>query len=194
MRGTDDDPTRLRTLVTAAQQGDQDAFEALVATYRPRILRFLVQHTADPLLAEDLTQETFLAAFRSLGQLRDGAAFRAWLYTIARRQLARARRHGAFRRLLSLDQPMISAAWVQLPRALADTEHLRERVQAALASLPAPWRTVLLLHEVEGLTTVETATVEGITPAAARQRLSRAHRAFRMRYAALEQEDRDAPG
>lgn len=79
------DLDHLEALVRRAQAGSTDAFAALVDTFGPRILSYLVQFTGHTQDAEDLTQDTFVKAFRTLDQFRSPRAFPAWLFKIARR-------------------------------------------------------------------------------------------------------------
>ena len=77
-------------LVRAAQKGSSQAFTVLVERYHAPVLRYLTRQLGSAELAEDLVQETFLDAYRSLRQLDERRAFAAWLYQIARNNLRHA--------------------------------------------------------------------------------------------------------
>ena len=70
-------------MVDAARDGDSDAIEALVRRYQSRIFNFTRALTANDADAEDLTQETFIRAFRAIGRFRGDSSFKSWLYQIA---------------------------------------------------------------------------------------------------------------
>jgi len=75
-------------LARAAQAGSSEAFDTLTLRYVPRLYSFLVRRTGSPEDAEDLVQETFVAAFRHLGRYDPARPFVAWILTIARRKAA----------------------------------------------------------------------------------------------------------
>jgi RNA polymerase, sigma-24 subunit, RpoE len=70
-------------LVQQVQAGQQKAFDLLVAKYQRRIYRLVLRFIRDPALAEDVAQETFLRAYRAIGQFRGESQFYTWLYRIA---------------------------------------------------------------------------------------------------------------
>ncbi|MDE2119245.1 MAG: sigma-70 family RNA polymerase sigma factor, partial [Betaproteobacteria bacterium] len=72
-----------QALVQRVQNGDQQAFELLVAKYQRRIFRLISRFVRDPATAEDISQETFLRAYRSIGRFRGESQFYTWLYRIA---------------------------------------------------------------------------------------------------------------
>ncbi|MCD6359803.1 MAG: sigma-70 family RNA polymerase sigma factor [Armatimonadetes bacterium] len=70
-------------LVTAAKAGDKEAFSRLVEAYQDRIYGYLSRMLSDPDEAEDVAQEVFVRAYRSLGKFRGASSFHTWLYRIA---------------------------------------------------------------------------------------------------------------
>jgi RNA polymerase sigma-70 factor (ECF subfamily) len=172
-------------LVVAAQAGRAEAFACLVGRYEPRVLRFLYHESGDAELAADLTQETLLAGWRSIRQLRDPDAFGPWLYRIARNHLRMARRRN--RRPLSLDWLMERASGLLPALRRPDTATRigeRDAIQQALDTLTPPLREALLLHALWGFTGSEIAEMSGVSIAAARKRVARAEQQFRERYEA----------
>ena len=172
-------------LVAAVRSGEA-AFDTLVERYHTPLLRFLVRLTGDRELAEDLTQDSFIAAYQQLYQLADDRSFAAWLYQIARNQLRSNRRRRQLIRFFSLD-------WLAAPagRPYAAVAHAQESqaeqdlVQGALNRLSPPLREALLLHHLWGFSGREIAGILEISPAAAQKRVSRADQEFRLHYDAL---------
>lgn len=141
-------------LVGRAQSGDRGAFEALVRRTGRLVFARLYLDTGDPHKAEDLVQETFLLAFRSIGQLKDPAGFRPWLLAIANRAMLDAvRRDGRKKR----SGPTTGEAALTLvpangfaPDEAAEAEEGRARVIEALRGLPEEYRLPLSLRYLAG--------------------------------------------
>lgn len=137
--------------------------------------------------AEDVMQEALLKTYRHAASIKEPRAFRSWLYrTVKNACLMRRRRHvDEPRHLLSLDEllptPDGHGAHIDVPdpargpEAQAIDARLRRRLAAALKKLPAAFRVVVFLREMEGLTTREVAEVMGISEANVKTRLHRAH-------------------
>jgi RNA polymerase sigma-70 factor (ECF subfamily) len=142
-------------LVRSARKGDRAAFEELVRRTSRLVFARLYLETGDAHRAEDLSQETFLVAFRSLGQVADPASFRPWLLKIAQNLVIDAARHD-----LRLKRAPPPREPVQTLDQLADTtprpedqlqrEELREQVLAVLRSLPDEYRQPLTLRYIGG--------------------------------------------
>lgn len=168
-------------LIGATARGDREAFGALVDRYQRPVLHLARAIVRDPELAEDVLQETFLAAFRSAASYRGDAPVSAWLYGIARHVAARARRRA--REIASDDRSLErlaqSAGWgsPDVERAVA-REQLRERLAAGLAELPDEDREILTMRDGLGLSGAETAQLLGIGLAAMKSRLHRARLAL----------------
>jgi RNA polymerase sigma-70 factor (ECF subfamily) len=158
------------TLVGRAQEGDRQAFAALVERYWDGLYRWLYRLTHDQHAAEDLTQETFLKAYRSLGTFRAGSHFRAWMFRIA---------HNSFlnqRRALRQAQPMpeqlaASDAGPDEQAATRETLHLLAR---AVERLPGDYRAAFLLRVEQGMSFREIAKVLNLTEETARWRVFKA--------------------
>lgn len=173
-----------QTLARRAVAGDQGAWEQIVNQEAPRILSFFRRVTANQTEAEDLTQETFLQAWRSLAGFRGDAKLSTWLYKIAISRHHRWSRRAWFRasiRWLSADQ-------VETPALGPDIGMDRDAQQAALhralATLSTEMREVVVLVELEERTYAETQAILGLKPGTLASRLARARLALR---AALEQ-------
>jgi RNA polymerase sigma-70 factor (ECF subfamily) len=172
--GGREDGARVNQLVERAQAGDVAAFEALVARTMPDAYRLAVAMVGDD-DARDVTQESFVAAWRELPRLRDASKFEPWLRSIvmnrARNALRARRRHPVVR--LSEERGQISAT---------EPMHLsQERVdlEVALRRLGAEQRAVVALHYVLDLRLHEVAAALGIPEGTAKSRLHAALRALR---------------
>src|SRR5262245_4386306 len=148
----------------------------LLERWLPRVYRFALRLTQDAHAAEDLTQETFLRAWRHREHLREPGSARAWLFRIAanlwRDQRRRGRSAVARAELLNVEPADCS----RRPEAEAsDREDLRRALQA-LDTLPDRQREVLYLSACEGLPPREIAAVLGISPEAAKASLSLARK------------------
>jgi len=165
--------------------GSVDAFRAFYRANLPAVYGYLLARCGDAATAEDLTQETFLAAVVELRRGTPVAAPRPWLLGIARHKLLdhlRRRGRDAHRR----------AAWEvvegvpddALP-TLADEGATDDLTRAALAALPPDQRAALLLRHGDGLSPPEVAAALGRSLHAAESLLARARAGFRRRYLAL---------
>ena len=171
----------LDELVMAAKAGDRAAFDALVrATY---VDTYTLAHrlTGDDEDARDVTQETYLRAYRGLRRFRGDAQFTTWLYRITANCASthlgrRARhRHEELRDDLPVDDPMPGHD----PVGRAEHAALRDRVNVALRSLPPRLRAVIVLRDIYDLPHEAIAAELGISESAAKVRLHRARRKLR---------------
>jgi RNA polymerase sigma-70 factor, ECF subfamily len=164
-------------------------FDRVVRQYWPRILRFLLAAVHDPEVAENLTQDCFLRAYRSRRSFRGDSSLNTWLMTIAVnlvRDHARNRRFQFWRKAQrsAVDSTLI-AEW--LPDQRVSPEQLaliNEQVQAvwnATANLSEKQRTVFVLRFVEDLDILEIAEATGLSESAVNVHLFRAIRAIRKR-------------
>jgi RNA polymerase sigma-70 factor (ECF subfamily) len=173
---TDDaDGLSERLLVLRCQVGEEAAFAALVEKYQPRLryyLRKLLTGVGEP---EDVLQDIWLDVYRSIARLKDVAAFRAWLYSIAR---GRAIKRFRSRRLAF--QPLKEDVPDDKPhdRDLFKQEDV-QRVHAALDTLPAVQREALVLRYIEDMRYEEIALVMNCTVGMVRSRLHYAKLALR---------------
>ena len=174
-----------RTLVAAAVAGDRGAFEALVLRHQTRIVNYALAIVRDPADAEDVAQETFIRAYRSLARFRGDSSFKTWLYTIA----TNAARTGLDRRGRrsrvedgSLDDEAGPLAAADVPAGDADAETAlvrREAIDRALAALPPDLRVAVVLRDVEGLDYKEIAAATGAPIGTVESRIFRARRRLR---------------
>ena len=152
--------------------GDETAFQALYLRHSRRVYGFLLRLTGgDAVEAEDLMQETWLKAARGLARFEWKSAFLSWLMGIALNQFRElARRNG--RRITTVE-----GEW-DVPREAAEPG-CRIDLERALALLPPGFRTVLVLHDVEGFTHLEIGERLGISDGTSKSQLHEARRAMR---------------
>src|SRR5579885_2969350 len=141
-------------LVRRAQQGDPDAFATLFYNHKPRIYSVCLRMTNNTAEAEDLTQDAFLQVFRKLATFRGDSALSTWLYRIAVNTVLMHFRKKALRQV-SLDEPYNQDARLVKREYGSKDDRLsgcvdRIALTRAIRELPDGYRTIFLLHEVEG--------------------------------------------
>ncbi|HWV23413.1 MAG TPA: RNA polymerase sigma factor [Thermomicrobiales bacterium] len=166
-----------RNLVERARAGDDTAFAVLFEQFHAPILNYLHRMVSDRALAEDLTQDTFVKAYKALPRTQPDLQFKAWLYRIATNTALSHLRRGKIVKFLPF---------------LGDRETNDERVdrtvtrqtdiESVLNQLPKHYAAVLLLRHYQGLSLAETAEALEITENAAKLRLFRARKAFAKIY------------
>jgi RNA polymerase sigma-70 factor, ECF subfamily len=163
-----------REILLRLREREPGAFDEVYRNYHERIWRFLYRLAGSIQAAEDLFQDTWLAAARNADRLREDTELLPWLYTIARNKYRNGLRFAAFerRRLAAVEEQ--HAAIDSLAEDATDFRHKTEAFARALARLPDVHREVLVLHFIEGLETEQVARVLGLRPDAVRKRLSRA--------------------
>ena len=156
-------------IVQRARRGDLLAFEELVREYQADAFRFAWHLTRHRQMAEDVTQEAFLRAFRFLHGFRGDRRFGSWLFSIVRNcamdALRREGRHGS------------ASEERERPRSVADAS-ARVELAAALGAVSPEHREAFLLVEVFGLSYQETADVLGVAVGTVKSRMFRARQAL----------------
>jgi RNA polymerase sigma-70 factor (ECF subfamily) len=177
-------------LVDRLRSGDSAAFEIMVREYGGRMLaaaRRLVRTEED---ARDAVQEAFLAAFRSIHSFAGSSRLSTWLHRIAvnaalmKLRSRRRRREDSIEDLLPRfrdDGTWVESRvdWDTPSDGLLERREIRAAVRSAIDRLPASYRAVLMLRDIEELDTDETATALGTTRNAVKIRLHRARQALR---------------
>jgi RNA polymerase sigma-70 factor, ECF subfamily len=173
------------SLVRAAAAGDTEALDRLLLRAQEVAWRFSTSVCGHANDAEDAMQEALIKTYRYVGRIREPEAFRPWLYRTVRNACLMGRRKNAGEptRLQSLDEVLPGSDGRMRPDAphpgknpeqLADNAALRRRLRKALHSLPGPYRVIVFLREMEGLSTREVAKVMGMTEDNVKTRLHRA--------------------
>ena len=177
-------------LLTRMQAGDGDAFEACVRTYSGRLLHVARRILGNEEDANDAVQDAFLSAFKGIGQFKGESQLGTWLHRIVAnaalgRLRSRQRRpETSIEALLphfgegehQLDPPV---PWKATPETTVQSQETRELVQHCISQLPETYRIVLLLRDIERLTTEETAKTLDTSTAVVKTRLHRARQALR---------------
>jgi RNA polymerase sigma-70 factor (ECF subfamily) len=169
-------------LVRRAQAGDRLAFEELVRLHADRLYAVVLRFLGDPADAEEVTQETFLRAWRSIGRFEGRSQFFTWLYRIglneAKRLVTRRPPAGQVR---SLDDDPIPEApdWSEAPEVRAGQAEVQRMLEEAIRELPMEYRATIILRDIEGLSTAEAASAMELGEAAFKSRLHRARLAVR---------------
>lgn len=154
-------------LVVRARQNDIRAYEQLYQLHVGRVFALCVRLCNDRDMAEDLTQEAFVQAWRKLGSFRGDSAFGSWLYRIATNTaLSYLRKQTPFKKSLDIadmDEP-----------ELRETTDEQIGLETAIAALPDGARTVFVLYSLEGYTHDEIAGMLGIAQGSSKAQLHRA--------------------
>jgi RNA polymerase sigma-70 factor (ECF subfamily) len=169
-------------LVERARRGDRGAFEELVRRHADRLYAVVLRFVADADEAEEVTQEAFLRAWRSVERFEGRAQFFTWLYRIAINEAKRrAERRPPPGTVTSIEDSPIEDApdWSGAPERRAEHGDLRQALERAVRSLPVEYRAPLILRDVEGLSTAEAAEIMELGEAAFKSRLHRARLAVR---------------
>lgn len=168
----------VRRLVERAVDGDFEAFGEIYSIYLDRIYRYVVYQVDDKMIAEDLTEETFIKAWGAIGKYKwKGQPFSAWLYRIAHNQVIDYFR--TTRRDLTLKEELPAEA--AEPEQEAE-EKLRQReLIKAISYLPAQQKQVIILKFIEGLENPEIAQIMRKSQGAIRVMQMRALAALRQK-------------
>ncbi len=189
--------------------GDPDGFDEFVESYRRKLFQYTFMMCGHREDAEEVAQETLMRVFSNLEQLRDPQSLKSWVFRIARNECLMKRRKSVFapQRELSLEelhprsigdgdtQKIEIADWSSLPDDAAQRSEYRRIIGEAIRELPDTYRSVILLRDVEELTTEEAASVLDISTDLVKTRLHRARLALRQkldRYLRSEFQDQAA--
>jgi RNA polymerase sigma-70 factor, ECF subfamily len=141
-------------LVAACRRGERRALETLYHQYKRRVFG-LVHRIVGSSDAEEVAQDVFVRVFRGLGSFRGESALGTWIYRLAvNAALSHVARRG---RRAEVGDDELEA--VPAPPAVERDPRLSERVEAAMARLPAGYRAILVLHDIEGLSHEECAAI-----------------------------------
>lgn len=169
-----------RALVARAAAGEPDAQRALYDAHVDRVYRLTYRMAGDDDLARDFTQDAFIRAFGKLGEFRGESAFGTWLHTIAVSVALNGLRK--VKRLRTRETGMEEVESLGTTPRRADPD-LRDRLHAAIDALPPGYRTVFVMHDVEGFTHEEIGRTLGIETGTSKAQLFRARARLRERLA-----------
>jgi RNA polymerase sigma-70 factor (ECF subfamily) len=164
-------------LVARVLGGDKPAYETLVRRHNQRLFRAARSIVRDDDEAEDVVQQVWVAAYQGLAGFRGESALATWLTRIVVNEaLARRRRQKKGEHLTLIDQEAHAVSDGRTPEEQAADGELGRLLEAHIDRLPDIYREVLVLRDVEEMTTAETAACLGISEEAVRVRLHRARR------------------
>lgn len=172
-------------LISRFKHGSGEAMEQIVQRYEESIFNFVLRMCGQEQDAEDVMQDTFLSAFKSLGSFREETKLKNWLFRIASRACLRKRRKRKFEPrheipLESLIHEEGSGKKAEIPDWPSDPaddllrSELKEVIGEAIRSLPPKYRLVFSLRDIQGFDTEETAEILGIKAQSVKTRLHRA--------------------
>jgi len=175
-------------LVAELRSGSEDAFAWLIAHYRQPIYSLLARTVRNQADAADLTQDVFIKVYRGIHGFHGESSLRTWIYRIALREASNQRRwwmrhqqqeipieqemaEGDSGRPVLLKDMLVDPAESPYDHALH--EENRARVEQALREVPEPFRTTLILRDIEGFVYEEVAAIEGVNLGTVKSRLVR---------------------
>jgi RNA polymerase sigma-70 factor (ECF subfamily) len=166
-------------VVKRAQRGDSDAFSTLFHAHKARIYSVCLRMTNNAAEAEDLTQDAFLQVFRKIATFRGDSAFSTWLHRIAVNTVLMHFRKKSLSQV-SLDEPYSNSDGAKIRREYGSKDNRlagcvdRVALASAIKELPHGYRTIFLLHEVEGYEHQEIAEILGCSVGNSKSQLHKA--------------------
>ena len=169
-----------RVLVQQAQQGDTVAFEQLIRRYHGKLYGLVYNMTSNKEDAEDMLQDVFAKAYRSLPKFKGQSSFYTWMYRIAINRTINFLKKRKKKQALSLDNVEggieRDPAYVELssrssPLRDAKISELQEKLNEALQTLSEKHRTVVVLHDIQGVPHQEISEMVGVSEGTLRSRL-----------------------
>src|SRR4051794_1277242 len=183
------------SVVAELKAGSEDAFSWLIAHYHQPVYSLVYRMVNDPADAADTVQEVFIKVFRGIKRFNGDSSLKTWIYRIAvheasnqRRWWFRHKRQEASmsaptdptnEESLCLENTLIDAG--QSPFEQCVHEEVRAKVEMELRNVPEPYRTAIVLRDIEGLAYEEMAHVLGVTLGTVKSRLMRGRDALRQR-------------
>jgi RNA polymerase sigma-70 factor (ECF subfamily) len=173
-----------RGLVARAQQGDTAAFDQLVVKYSPRLYGMIYHMTSNKEDANDLMQDVFAKAFRSLSRFRGKSSFYTWIYAIGTNMTLNFLKKRKRRAAWSLDEldsgiqnddAMVDIAHFANPRHQSDVNELQKRLNEAMQSLSDDHRAVVTMFDIQGIPHAEISKILKVSEGTVRSRLFYAH-------------------
>jgi RNA polymerase sigma-70 factor, ECF subfamily len=172
--------------VAELQAGSEEAFGYLLGVYQSPVYSLILHIIEDPTDASDVLQDVFVKVFRKIGQFQGESSLKTWIYSIAVHEASNHRR-GWLRRLrrepISLDAELpkapITRSRDDTPYEALEKGERQMLVRRALGSLASPYRSVVVLREIEGMSYEEIAQVLGVAEGTVKSRLQRGRELLR---------------
>ncbi|MCH1419913.1 MAG: sigma-70 family RNA polymerase sigma factor [Akkermansiaceae bacterium] len=172
-------------LVSRAQSGDTLAFDQLVVRYSPRLYGMIYHMTSNKEDTNDLTQDVFAKAYRSLNRFRGRSSFYTWIYAIGTNMTLNFLKKRNRRAAWSLDnldsgiqndEAMVDLAHAANPRHQSDLNELQKKLNEAMQSLSNDHRAVVTMFDIQGIPHAEISKILKVSEGTVRSRLFYAHR------------------
>ena len=175
-------------LIAELRAGSEDAFAWLISRFHQPIYSLLARMVHDRADAADLTQEVFVKVFRGIGSFHGESSLRTWIYRIALHEASNQRRWWMRHRQQEVPIEQEVGAWgsgspvtlkdmlvdpSESPFEIAVHEENRAKVEAALRKVPEPFRSTLILRDIEGFVYEEVAEIQGVNLGTVKSRLVR---------------------
>lgn len=175
-----------KELVLKVQQGDKAAFDLLVIKYQHRIIQLVNRYVKDPSEAQDVAQESFIKAYRALGNFRGDSAFYTWLYRIAINTaknylVSRSRRYSDYQVDVQDAEQVENAPQLKgmdTPEYLLMNDEIVSVIKTAIEKLPEDMKMAIMLREFEGLSYEEISQAMECPVGTVRSRIFRAREAI----------------
>jgi RNA polymerase sigma-70 factor (ECF subfamily) len=167
-------------LTQAASEGDMSAFEQLYERHNRRVYSLCLRMTSNTAEAEDLTQEVFIQLFRKTGSFRGESAFTTWLHRLTVNQvLMHFRKRGVKMEQTTDDgeTPIQIVKGTENPNSMPIVDRIA--LDKAIAQLPPGYRTVFILHDIEGHEHEEVARMIGVSVGTSKSQLHKARMKLR---------------
>ncbi|MBU0783177.1 MAG: RNA polymerase sigma factor RpoE [Gammaproteobacteria bacterium] len=170
-------------IVQRVQAGDKLAFNLLVSKYHRRVARLLTRMVRNQEDIEDVVQETFIKAYRAIGNFRGDSAFYTWIYRIAINTaknllVTQGRRPSTLKESNDGDSETFednaALSNIDTPESLYQTKQIGEAVNEAMAALPEELRSAIVMREIDGLSYEEIAAAMDCPIGTVRSRIFRA--------------------
>ncbi|MGO9318791.1 MAG: RNA polymerase sigma factor [Terracidiphilus sp.] len=190
-------------LIAELQAGSEEAFAWLIARYHQPIFSLLARAVQDRDAAADLTQEVFVKIFRGVGSFHGESSLRTWIYRIALHEASNHRRWWTRHKQSEIPieqemgksengQPVLLKEMLvdpaESPYELALRDESRARVEAALGKVPEPFRTTLILRDINGFIYEDVAEMQGVNLGTVKSRLVRGRAALKAVLTAPEKD------
>lgn len=178
-------PNEDARLVARTQAGDPAAFDALVVKYSPRLYGLVYNMTSNHEDTNDLLQDVFAKAYRSIAGFRGNSAFYTWVHSIAVNMTINFLKKRGRRLTMSLDdidagiendKEFIELTSSTNPVREADLSELQQRLNEAMMKLSYDHRAVVTMFDIQGMPHAEIAKILGVSEGTVRSRLFYAHR------------------
>ena len=162
-------------LARAASEGDRSAFETLYQRHHRRVFSLCMRMTGSTVDAEDLTQDVFIQLYRRIGSFRGESAFSTWLHRLTVNQvLMRFRKRDVRMEFTTTDGELPQTLEYEQGNLIAPPIIDSIAIDRAIAELPPGYRTIFVLHDIEGYEHEEIAKLLGVTIGTSKSQLHKA--------------------